>query len=299
MTLTPEQLEVRRSGVCASDVAAIVGLSPYATVHDVFVEKLALAPPDEPTIAMRLGNVVEPFLAQLYSEREGVELAGPFGTLQHPDLPWVLATPDRAHATPVPAERFACLVELKLVGWRVADTWDADEHEEGIPDFVRCQVAWQMAACDSERADVCALIGTEAVRVYTVRRHRGLEDRLLALCGEFWHEHVSQRRPPPVDASESARRMLEAIYRDQPPPAELRATIELESWVDSYIAATEQAAAAKEAKALATHHIAEALGAAVADTLISARGRAYWRRAKGNTNRTFRFIEPKKKEPTT
>jgi putative phage-type endonuclease len=93
MGLTPEQLELRRSGIGGSDIAAILGLSPYATPLDVFRSKVENYVQSD-SWAFRRGRLLEPVVAQIYAEETGAMLRE-VGTLRHPDRSIVLATPDR------------------------------------------------------------------------------------------------------------------------------------------------------------------------------------------------------------
>jgi len=60
----------RRKVVGGGDVAAIVGVHPYKTAHDVWLEKLGLAVIEE-NEAMYWGKVLEPVILAEYERREG------------------------------------------------------------------------------------------------------------------------------------------------------------------------------------------------------------------------------------
>ena len=56
----------RRAGLGGSDIGAILGLSPFRTPVDVYLEKTGRAPANEETLQMRFGTYAEEFVAQEY-----------------------------------------------------------------------------------------------------------------------------------------------------------------------------------------------------------------------------------------
>src|SRR5690349_2159244 len=93
MGLSPGQRDRRLAGITATDVAAIVGVHPYRSVIDVWREKRGEAPPAPETERTRWGEALEPLIRADYEARHGARVEVP-GTLEHPDAPWMLATPD-------------------------------------------------------------------------------------------------------------------------------------------------------------------------------------------------------------
>ena len=91
--MTREQwLATRKTGIPASDAAAILGLSPWKSPLDVWLEKTGRAPIQE--IAPKredlffLGHQLEPAIAAMYSRKTGRELLQVQenrGLLRHPD----------------------------------------------------------------------------------------------------------------------------------------------------------------------------------------------------------------------
>ena len=57
-------LNERRKGIGGSDVAAIIGLSPWTTPLDIYEQKLGIALPSEETEAMYWGTALEPAIRQ-------------------------------------------------------------------------------------------------------------------------------------------------------------------------------------------------------------------------------------------
>lgn len=215
MSLSVAQLEQRRLGIGASDIAAVAGLNPFKKAVQVWAEKTGFdvaadeegepgerdedADAAEETMSQSLGHYAEPAMLAWYRDRVGPVRAAGDVTRAHPEIPWALATPDGI-ATPKRG------VECKLVGFRTSRYWGPSGTDE-IPDYYRPQVEWQALVCDFEEVDVVALIGSE-MRHYRIARDRELGDMLLKIGADFMERHVIPRVPPPLDGTQAARAIL-------------------------------------------------------------------------------------------
>ena len=96
-------LAVRKLGIGSSDAAAAVGLNPYKSQLELWMEKTGrdeslpkLDPQDEESPAY-WGNILEPIVAAHYTKRSGHRVRRINAVLQHPapQLNWMLANIDR------------------------------------------------------------------------------------------------------------------------------------------------------------------------------------------------------------
>ena len=195
--LSQEQLEMRKTGISASEVPAVLGLSPFASPLDIFLEKLGLVEPSEPSDAMMAGNYLEDGIAQWYADRTGSTLERR-GTVAHPSEPWRLATIDRLR-TDRPA-----IVECKLVMGSAAAWGEEDEGEAGVPEYVRIQVLTQMDVLGIHEAEVAALIPSakkQKMRIYPVTWDAELAEYAATLVTDFWRRYVEARVQPEITDS--------------------------------------------------------------------------------------------------
>jgi putative phage-type endonuclease len=283
--LSPEQLVIRRTGLGSSDISAVAGVNPFCTKYDVYCDKRGLrTDADEAEVAnalpVRVGNLVETLIGDLYQEETGAILHQGTTTV-HPDIPWVIATPDRF----TDADR---LVEIKWVGWRMAHAWTKED--DGIPAYVRAQIEWQMFATGAVECDVAALIAGEDFRIYRLQRNPSIVRHLLELGGAFWVDHVVAGVAPPVDDSESARDMLERMYR-QTRPALLSATPAQNEMALATIAAKEARKEAERIERLTENRLVESMGDA--EGIVGDFGKATLKRSKGHNKRTLRLTQRK------
>lgn len=201
MALTAAQVEIRKTGVGASEVSALTGTSIYAESIDVWLAKKGLADFPE-SEAMIVGTELEGPLAEIYERRTGRRVERPFATYRHADFEHVLASPDGIVDG---GERG---LEIKVVGERMAHHWNQDS----IPDYVLDQARQNMAVLDIDHWDVCALIGGNAIRIETVERDLDHEAELLEACEVFWALHMDPDEAPDVEDPEKRREYLLARY---------------------------------------------------------------------------------------
>ena len=185
--MTPELLVKRREGIGGSDVAAILGLSPWKTPVDVYLQKTGILEEDRSNAYTTWGERLEPLILMAYREETGRDLYHPENLpVRHPERPWQLATPDAL------VVGLALGVEAKTTHARNAWRW-----EDGlVPDPYLLQVAWYMAVFDVPSWDIAVLIGGSDFRVHTIERNEKLEAVILDSCDRFWHEHVLAGVPP-------------------------------------------------------------------------------------------------------
>ena len=89
-----EWLAYRRRGIGGSDVAAILGISPFRTARDLYDDKLniALAVDDAGNwVALEMGHLLEPLVAQIFTKKTGLEVFQIKKMFQHPQYPFMLA----------------------------------------------------------------------------------------------------------------------------------------------------------------------------------------------------------------
>jgi putative phage-type endonuclease len=203
-------LAVRKQGIGSSDAAAAVGLNPYKSQLELWLEKTGrdsslpkIDPHDEESPAY-WGNLLEPIVAAHYKKRTGNRVRRVNAVLQHPDsnLAWMLANIDRE----VTGANDVQILECKTAGINGSRLW-----KEGVPEYVQLQVHHQLAVTGKQAADVAVLLAGQHLEIYRIKRDEALISRLIDLERQFW-QHVELDIPPPADGSESAERGLRCLY---------------------------------------------------------------------------------------
>ena len=100
------------------------------------------------------------------------------------------------------------VVQVKVVGTNMAHKWDA-----GVPEYVICQVQWEMLVTGLPLAVVVACVGGTDYRALDVPADLEIQESLLDLGREFWEGYVLTGAPTDPEATEACRKALSARHR--------------------------------------------------------------------------------------
>ena len=170
----------------ASEIPAVLGLSPFKSPLDVFLEKTGRLVQNPPTIQMRAGNFLEPLVIELFEEETGIQVVNKQAHLTLQDHPFISATIDGETLD-------GCLVECKTTG--SSEGW-GEPGTDQVPDHILVQVVQQMAVSDKGVVWIPVLIGRNDFRIYRIGRDLELEKIVVARGVEFWEKHVLADVPP-------------------------------------------------------------------------------------------------------
>lgn len=201
-------LEVRKRGIGSSDSSAAIGLNPYKSPLELWLEKTnrdqGLVKPnsDDDSAPVFWGVILEPVVASQYQRRTGNKVRKVNAVLQHQEFPWMLANIDRE----VVGSSEVQILECKTAGINGARLW-----RDGVPKYVEVQVMHQLAVTGKQAADVAVLLGGQELQIYRIERDEILIQKLIELERQFWH-YVETDTPPPADGSDSADQSLRLLY---------------------------------------------------------------------------------------
>ncbi|MBP9778166.1 MAG: YqaJ viral recombinase family protein [Rickettsiaceae bacterium] len=184
-----EWLKERKNYLGGTDLASVVGLSPYRTALDVYLDKTSDNITEETSPAMRWGTLLEDIVAKEYAEVTGYNLEIEPNVLYHPEYKFLGANIDRW------ADNKKHVLECKTAGFTKTKEW-GEEGTDQIPESYLVQVALYAAICDVPKVDIAVLIGGQDFRIYTYARNRELEDKLIKIACNFWYNHIEKRIPP-------------------------------------------------------------------------------------------------------
>jgi len=203
--LTLEQKEFRKNGLGGSDAAAVVGLSPYKSPYQLFLEKRGEAPQEEEeTLAMEIGNILEEPIAQLYAKKTGRQIR------RHPtrvsdDYPYMLVNVDRIV---VNDPRGPGYLEIKT-----ANEWVGSgiRGAEDLPDHFYIQGQHGLAVTEWEWMSFAILVGGSRFIWFDLARNDEVIAELIKQEAEFW-DRVQTGRAPAIDGSERTADLLKRMY---------------------------------------------------------------------------------------
>lgn len=242
LTMTREEwLDFRRTHVGGSDVAAIMGLSPWRTPYQVWAEKSGLTVPEDISGKPRVewGTRLERVVAGKFRETHpdlGMWLQDPAETVAFVprERPWAMATLDGI-VSAGPGER--AVLEVKTAHFPTARDWD-----EGVPAHYLAQVNHYLSVTGWRRAYVAVLIDGWDYREFEVERDDEDVAVVTGAVDAFWRAFVETGTPPAVTADDS-RTVLEAHAEDDGDylPGDLSQLELVEEWRE----ATQRAGRAK------------------------------------------------------
>lgn len=212
----PRWHELRRAGVTASEIAAVMGLSPWESPFSLYWRKVNGWDTADNTY-MSDGRHLEAPIANWWwhsagaDERYGAMLAA--GLYAHPDRPWQLATPDRLlHARASTSPFYGPTSALLEVKWVAAPSWDGwgEPGTDDVPVYYRAQGLWQ---ADVLGVDVVhfAVLGPGGFRTYVVRRDEK-DLRVMRSAGATFHAQLESGDPPDLDSHTATISALKRLH---------------------------------------------------------------------------------------
>ncbi|MEM8873830.1 MAG: YqaJ viral recombinase family protein [Planctomycetota bacterium] len=195
----------RTTFIGASDTAAVLGMSPWRSPGDVYLEKSGrLEPRDTGNVATTRGNLLEPAVLAWAEAELGTPITNRQRFVTCPDHPHIAATLDGITGD--------ALVEVKTSA-KPSEWGDAGTDE--IPDHYKLQVQHQLRVAGAQLAYVPVLLAASGIgfdfRMYRVERDDELAEYVVAEAARFWREHVQadvapDNFEPSLDVAKRMRR---------------------------------------------------------------------------------------------
>ena len=274
-----EWLTVRRQGIGSSDAVAAVGLNPYKSQLQLWMEKtgrdgaLPVVDPNDDQSPMYWGTLLEPIVAAHYTRRSGHRVRRVNAVLQHPEHSWMLANIDRE----VVGASDVQILECKTAGIHGARLW-----RDGVPEYVQLQVMHQLAVTGKQAADVAVLLGGQELQVFRIERDDTLIAQLVALEQQFWG-YVERDQQPPADGSASAELALRCLYpRDSGTTLDFSTDLEMSGVFSDLLAVREVITTQTALESQLKQRIQQRMGEAT--RAVFEIGEVSWKRSKDGTS---------------
>jgi len=179
----------RQKYLGSSDAAAILGISPWRTELDVYLDKIEGRQADDPAKLkiFKRGTRLEPYILDMLVEETGLELIKRGERYQDQRHAFLAAEIDAEAAT---GEN----IEAKSVNQFGAKEWGAEMTDQ-IPVHYTAQAMHGMMVTGARRTIFPVLIGIDDFRIYQVDRDDETIEFMRAKEVEFW-QRVQDRNPP-------------------------------------------------------------------------------------------------------
>lgn len=158
---------------------------------------------DEPaSLQMRMGNMAEPMIRELYETEGYGRIADTQIFLRSPSDPFIGATLDGIRE------------DGELAEWKLVNAFRRDEFgdpgSEDIPEKIYFQAQQQMFCFGARKCDVAVFFGSLEFAVFPIHRSQAVIDGMLPIEAAFWRQ-VESRLPPDATSRTDAD-LLAALY---------------------------------------------------------------------------------------
>ena len=210
-------LILRKPYITSTNSATIMGVNKYESRIGLWAIKTGKMEDEvEQNLAMQIGKLVEPIIAQLTMEHYNVSAfkdtdlhirgADKIAT----SLDYVCEKPSEEMIALHPDIKPDSMVilECKNVGENAYRNLWVDGKP---PLYIQCQVQHQLMCTGYDFAIVCALVGGNRMEYVFVKRDEVFMTALLHEIKEFW-KLVDDKIEPEVEQTDNARKVFEVLY---------------------------------------------------------------------------------------
>lgn len=187
---TKEWLEWRKQGIGSSEVAAILGISPYKTALQLFLEKTSDEMPKEEAkknYIFEKGHREEERVRAMYEMQKGEEFAP--ALVEMYGMNFMRASLDGR------SKDGKKIIEIKL-----ANKADHENARIGIvSDKYFAQVQHQLFVTGAESCDYLSWNESEML-IVTVKPDREYQEKMVKACADFWRKVQKKQKPEFQDA---------------------------------------------------------------------------------------------------
>lgn len=193
-----EWLKYRTQGIGGSDVSIIVGINPFKSVHQLWLEKTGQVEPEEENSEYtHFGIILEPVVRKEFMERTGIRVRQKHMLLQSEEHPFMFADLDGV----INENGELCIFEAKTASAYKQEVW-----EDGVPAPYILQVQHYMAVTGAKKTYIAALVGGNHFFSHVVERDEEMIGKITAMEKYFWENHVLGGVEPVPDGSEATTR---------------------------------------------------------------------------------------------
>lgn len=245
-------LRLRRRGIGGSDAGAVMGVNPYQSILELWMDKtnqLVIEKPE--TESAYWGKLLEPVVREEFTKRSGLPVQLVPFLLQHEKHIFMLANLDGMVEDPVYGP---CVFEAKT-----NSAYKSEEWQKGIPDSYYAQLQHYLAITGWKGAYIAALIGGNDFIYRFIPRDEAYIERLINREEAFWN-FVKMRQMPPADGSKATAEFLKREYEIARADSTIILSADSQKWLEQYHEASSELKAAEKKKAEAESNIKLLMG---------------------------------------
>lgn len=263
---SPEWYAARREGISASEIAAVLGISPWVSPFDLWWAKQTGQESQSDTRGMRRGHRYEALVLEDFAEEHPEFYVAPSVTVRSAARPWQVATPDGlayefaddmlAVRPLVPGAITEGREPLAVIEAKTGQRREwGDPGTDDVPVHYRAQVLWQMDVLGLNVAYLPVLFGDQYAE-YVVEYDEA-DVKIMRDAAELFLASVRENRQPDVDEHTATLRRLKKMH-----PEVIEGEVEIPAYViEQYRAAKRLRDAAEARMRLNESRVRSLLGA--------------------------------------
>lgn len=187
----------RRKFIGGSDVASILGVSPWKTPFSLYQEKVSEHPiTDQDNKILQRGKRMEPYVLQILSDETGLIVSKTNERYVDHEYPFMCCEIDAEAQT---GEN----IEIKTVSSFSAKEW-GEPDTDAVPVYYAAQAMYGLMITGKQKCVFGVLIGADDFRVYRIHRCEDTIKAIRTRVLEFWNAVQSKRPPAPINLSDIA-----------------------------------------------------------------------------------------------
>ena len=199
----------RSTRLGGSDMAAVLGRSPWVSPYRLWMLKAGRIKDSATTAAQSRGHYLEDGIRRWWADQHPEYQVHTAGTYTHTERDYQLANPDGLITD---EGRVVGILEVKTDGQDDADTWGRNGSDE-IPLYYRTQVQWYLDVLGLEWAHVAVLTARLEFRSYIVR-HDETDARILRFRAEQFLDSLMFNTPPDFDGAKNTYETVRELHPD-------------------------------------------------------------------------------------
>lgn len=195
--------KIRKDGIGGSDIGSIIGVNPYSSPFNVFIDKTTDYVKDlSDNEAVYWGTTLEDIVAKEFEKRTGKKIAKVNAVLASVQTPFAYANIDRR----IVGEKAG--LECKTTNAFNSKEWENNE----IPASYICQCQWYMYVTGYKKWYIACLIGGQKFVWKEIERDDELIGYMVERASEFWNNNVLKNEAPPADGSANCTEYIKEKY---------------------------------------------------------------------------------------
>jgi len=219
-TYPKEQFHERRmKGIGGSDISAIMGVNPWKSPLDVYLDKVGESEPLEDNFPMRLGRAMEATLRQSYEELHSC-------TIDHSEGEHLLIFEDGIfyhHPDGIVRLQIKATPDDHL--WEAKSSSRYSAWKNGPPIEVVLQCQWGLMISGLPKCVVSLSLGGREYREFEILPDKDMWLEMIDAANDFWKNNVERGNPPDPSGSESDRVWLDKAFEERESVAPLTSNL--------------------------------------------------------------------------